>query len=134
EILNLAGCDVSLASNGLEALDMLHKKTERPFDAVLMDLQMPEMDGYVATRRIRADQRFAKLPIIAMTADAVAGVREKCLEAGMNDYLTKPFRPNELYATLAAWISGRGVKLEAPQPEEPTLAVPIELGDEDERG
>ena len=140
EILRLAGCDVTLAGNGLEALSALlsadsavivknmgaaqsgsagagapRSAAAGGFDAVLMDLQMQGMDGYRATRRIRADRRFVALPIIAMTADAVPGVREKCLDAGMNDYLTKPFKPNDLYATLARWIaSARTAQYPAP--------------------
>ena len=74
------------------------------YQAVLMDVQMPEMDGYEATREIRKDQRFRDLPIIAMTANAMAGDREKSLEAGMNDHVAKPIAPRELFETLSRWI------------------------------
>ncbi len=74
------------------------------FDLVLMDLQMPDMDGYQATRMIRKNPQFKRLPIVAMTAHAMAGDREKCLAAGMNDHLPKPIDPDLLYATLSKWI------------------------------
>ncbi len=105
EVLRLAGSDVIVASSGADALlKLTNDKAGGPFDLVLMDLQMPEMDGFEATRRIRQDVRFTKLPVIAMTADVVHGVKEKCIAAGMNDYLSKPITPAELYAKVAAWI------------------------------
>ena len=96
----VAGVDVKLASKGQEALQKL---AENQFDAVLMDIQMPVMDGYEATGRIRSRAEYADLPIIAMTAHAMVKDRERCLEAGMNDYVTKPFEPAELFLTLAKW-------------------------------
>jgi len=101
EILVGAGLEVSLANNGLEAVEAV-KETE--YDAVLMDVQMPVMDGYEATRVIRSDPRFKKLPIIAMTAHAMAGDRERSLWAGMNDHVSKPIDPEFLYRTLGKWI------------------------------
>ncbi|MBF0162012.1 MAG: response regulator [Magnetococcales bacterium] len=101
EILQRAGLLVESAHNGLEALRMLNEAT---YDAVLMDLQMPEMDGLTATRRLRQEARFQKLPIIAMTAHATEEERDKCLAAGMNAHLTKPIQPEKLYATLLRWI------------------------------
>ena len=71
-----------------------------PFDAVLMDLQMPEMDGYQATAKLRSDPRFAALPIIAMTAHATVEERERCLAAGMNDHVSKPIDPAALFETV----------------------------------
>lgn len=104
EILSLAGCEVTCAVNGKVAVDLLAARTgEMPFDVVLMDLQMPEMDGFEATRQIRANARFARLPILAMTADAVSGVNERCIECGMNAYLTKPVKIDELYEALGNW-------------------------------
>ena len=73
------------------------------FDVVLMDLQMPVMDGYTATRTLRADPRFADLPILAMTAHALVEERQRCLDAGMNDHVTKPIEPDALFAALARW-------------------------------
>jgi two-component system, sensor histidine kinase and response regulator len=102
EILAGAGMVVSLAGNGQEALDAL--RTNR-YDALLMDVQMPVMDGYTATRIIRRDTRFRDMPIIAMTAHAMAGDQEKSAAAGMNDHITKPIDPKQLYAVLARWIS-----------------------------
>jgi two-component system sensor histidine kinase/response regulator len=101
DLLHKVGCHVCVAENGRQALSKL-KQT--PVDMVLMDVQMPEMNGLQATRAIRADGRFSKLPIIAMTAHAIAGDREKCFQAGMNDYLSKPIIPNQLYTTMSGWI------------------------------
>jgi CheY-like chemotaxis protein/HPt (histidine-containing phosphotransfer) domain-containing protein len=101
EILSGAGLEVTVVSNGREAVDVL--ATSR-FDAVLMDVQMPVMDGYTATRLIRADPRFAALPVIAMTAHAMTGDEEKSAAAGMNDHVTKPIDPDGLFETLAKWI------------------------------
>jgi two-component system sensor histidine kinase/response regulator len=77
---------------------------KNPFDVVLMDLQMPVMDGFEATRRIRAQPRFARLPVLAMTANALAGDRERSLAAGMNDHVTKPIDPDELFDVLLRWL------------------------------
>jgi CheY-like chemotaxis protein/HPt (histidine-containing phosphotransfer) domain-containing protein len=94
-----------LADNGREAVEkVLAAGAETSFDAVLMDLQMPEMDGYEACRNIREDTRFKDLPIIAMTAHAMADEREKCLNAGMNDHASKPIDPPALFATLTKWV------------------------------
>ncbi len=101
EILESAGAIVRIACNGNEAVQAVE---ESEFDAVLMDVQMPEMDGYEATRIMR--KRFApdRLPIIAMTAHAMKGDRERCLEAGMNDHVAKPVEIDQLLSTLAQWI------------------------------
>ncbi len=101
EILEGAGIAAQLASNGVEAVKAV---SESDFDLVLMDIQMPEMDGYEATRKIRTDPKHKDLPIVAMTAHALKGDREKCLEAGMNDHVTKPIDIKELVVTLATWI------------------------------
>jgi PAS domain S-box-containing protein len=99
EILGHAGVTVDIAGNGKAAVEMV---LAAPYDAVLMDLQMPVMDGYEATRIIRADDRFKDLPIIAMTAHAMDTEREKCLAVGMNEHVTKPIDPDRLYAVLAS--------------------------------
>ena len=101
EMLVLAGMNVTIAGNGVEALDLLH---EREFDLVLMDIQMPEMDGLTATSKLRAEHRFAALPVIAMTAHAMADDRQKSLDAGMNAHITKPIDNGELLNTLAKWL------------------------------
>ena len=101
EILENAGLVVSIANNGKEAVE---KVKSGLYDVVLMDIQMPVMGGFEATHEIRTDEQFRDLPIIAMTAHAMAGDREKSLEAGMNDHVTKPINPDELFSTLVRWI------------------------------
>jgi len=97
DLLKQAGITVTLADNGREAIERL---TEATFDAVLMDMQMPEMDGFAATKAIRQQPKFSELPIIAMTAQTMAGDRERCLAAGMNGYVAKPIEPDVLYDVL----------------------------------
>jgi len=104
ELLSSRDIVVTAVSNGQEALDALNRE---PFDIVLMDIQMPEMDGLTATARLRADARFVDLPVIAMTAHAMVGDREISLEGGMNDHVTKPIDPQILYATLRRWDKRR---------------------------
>ncbi|MRV72368.1 response regulator [Duganella sp. FT92W] len=101
ELLQSQGVRVDTAEHGAEALDHLDAAPERHYHAVLMDVQMPVMDGYEATRRLRADPRFASLPVLAMTAHALVEQRERCLAAGMNGHVCKPVEPSELYAALA---------------------------------
>ena len=104
ELLEGVGARVTVADNGREAVDaLLRRAYPPPYDVVLMDLQMPEMDGYQATARIRADSRFASLPIIAMTAHATLEERAACLAAGMNDHISKPIDPNVLFDTVARY-------------------------------
>lgn len=105
EFLEKAGLRVSIANHGGEAVQWVQKEN---FDAVLMDLQMPEMDGYEATRRIRELPAYGNLPIIAMTAAAMQNDREACLDAGMNDHVSKPINPRELIATLLRWVKPAG--------------------------
>ncbi len=101
EVLNCNGIMVDVANNGQEALDLLEKKS---FDCVMMDCQMPVMDGYSASRKIRQQERFKELPIIALTGNAMAGAREEVLAAGMNDHITKPINFNAMFNTMAKWI------------------------------
>ena len=102
ELLSQAGMEVTLAENGQIALDIL--KHTRDFDGILMDCQMPVMDGYTATRQIRKDPDFKTIPIIAMTANAMVGDKEKVIAAGMVDHISKPLNVTEMFNTLASWI------------------------------
>jgi len=115
ELLEGVGASVDVADNGREAVEKLLASTgDLPYDAVLMDLQMPEMDGYQATARIRAEPRFADLPIVAMTAHAMAEERDRCLAAGMRAHITKPIDPELLYRTLMQFYRpGRAVAASA---------------------
>ncbi|MDJ0720491.1 MAG: transporter substrate-binding domain-containing protein [Desulfobacterales bacterium] len=118
EILEGIGIAVHLADNGQEGVAAV---TRGDFDAVLMDIQMPVMDGYAATREIRQDARFEHLPIIAMTAHAMAGDAEKSLAAGMNGHVTKPIDPDQLFAALQKWIEGPATPSEPPRGTAPAL-------------
>ena len=100
-ILTRAGVRVSVARDGQEALDML---ADHAFDGVLMDCQMPVLDGYAATRELRRQPRWRALPVIAMTANAMVGDRDRAVASGMNDHIAKPIRVEEMFATLARWI------------------------------
>ncbi|KAF0253249.1 hybrid sensor histidine kinase/response regulator [Pseudomonas putida] len=99
------GCQVQLATQGAEALELLEQDD---FDLVLMDCNMPVMDGYEASRRIRQSGRWPELPIVALTANAMPEERERCRAAGMNDYLAKPFRREELLALVDHWVPLNG--------------------------
>jgi len=113
-------CIVDVAENGIEALGALNKpsrnnssssSTSSPYQLILMDCQMPEMDGYEATRQIRASaggSQYAQIPIIAMTANAMKGDKEHCLEAGMNDYISKPIDPDTLIEKVKYWLNCSG--------------------------
>jgi two-component system sensor histidine kinase/response regulator len=96
-LLRSAGADVDVAEHGLEAIQKVQTEA---YHAVLMDIQMPELDGYEATRAIRRFAHLADLPIIAMTAHAMLGIREQCLNAGMNDYVSKPIDPAQMVTVL----------------------------------
>ncbi len=102
KILEKANIQVDIANNGIEALNALAAKY---YDCVLMDIQMPGMDGFEATRQIRSRPELANLPVIAMTAHALKGYREKCLAVGMNDYIVKPINRTELFASLKKWLA-----------------------------
>jgi two-component system, sensor histidine kinase and response regulator len=111
ELLTSAGVDVVIAGNGREAVEMVTRGSAS-YDIVLMDIQMPEMDGYEATRRIRAEARFADLPILAMTAHAFVEERQKAMDAGMNDHISKPIDPQAMFETLRRYY--RKVRAQAP--------------------
>ena len=122
ELLQSNGLHVVVANNGAEALSQLKVDD---FDGVLMDCQMPIMDGYEATRKIRQQQQYKDLPVIAMTANAMAGDREKVLKAGMNDHIAKPINVKDMFNTMAKWVT----------PAKPPLpaALEIDAGDQEKR-
>ncbi|MBS1197923.1 MAG: barA [Proteobacteria bacterium] len=122
ELLQEAGFVVDLAENGQIALEMLNAAD---YDVVLMDMQMPVMDGVTATREIRKEARFKALPIIAMTANAMQGDRDNCLAAGMNDHVGKPIEPDDLWMALLKWVKPRQVTVAAAMP--PALAPEAEI-------
>ena len=105
EILKAAGAKVEVVNNGKEALDKL-KSDGTKYDAVLMDLQMPIMDGYKATEQIRLLEKLKMIPVIAMTADVLPADRQRALAAGMNDFIGKPFALTELFGTLQKMAAG----------------------------
>ncbi len=120
--LETLGCETSFASSGAEAVDALR---QRSYDAVLMDCEMPELDGFEATARIRKLSGAAsRVPIIALTANAAPGDRERCLSAGMNDYLAKPFSLADLRAKLVLHLSGDAMRIIVPEPMLAALAEP----------
>lgn len=105
-MLATLGLDTDVASNGVEAIEKLHG---RGYDLVLMDVEMPVMDGYTATQEIRREERLSGLghiPIIAITANALSGDRERCIANGMDDHLAKPFRLEALTSLLRLWLPG----------------------------
>ena len=124
---------VDVAENGARAVQMVH---DTEYDVVLMDMQMPVMDGIEATQTIRSEDQFQDLPIIAMTANAMAADREKCLKAGMNDHIAKPIDPDALVGALVRWIRHHdsGGKLQSPakvtrrdRTSDPLDAPPLEI-------
>ncbi|WP_432471324.1 transporter substrate-binding domain-containing protein [Amphritea sp. HPY] len=139
ELLENAGLEVDIASNGREALAMVK---DRAYEAILMDIQMPEMGGIEATKAIRSlDSVNQQVPIIAMTAHAMAGDREKSIDAGMNDHITKPIDPDNLFAALIRWIElAKTAKLERSVRESPDpiqqeeapndIPMPAEVGEQ----
>ena len=121
EMLRAAGFAVDLAEHGAVAVQRVQAQIERgePYDIVLMDMQMPVMDGVTAAQCLRGFVDARTLPIVAMTANAMKADRERCLEAGMNGFVTKPINPEELWRALVTWIAGReglGVPATAPEP------------------
>ncbi len=117
-LTEVAGVAVTIADNGRRALQILEAES---FDAILMDIQMPEMDGYETTARIRREPRWQSLPIIAMTAHAMIQDRQRCLAAGMNDFVTKPFDLGELCLTLGKWAPDRPAQTPADAAAPPML-------------
>jgi CheY-like chemotaxis protein len=105
-VLEPHGCKVSIARNGQEAIDSLTAAVggPAPIDLVLMDIMMPVKDGLTATREIRQDGRFAKLPIIALTAKAMPDDQQQCIQAGANDYVAKPLDVDKLVSLIRVWL------------------------------
>jgi len=117
ELLEGVGASVDVVNNGREAVEeLLPSAHSSLYDIVLMDVQMPEMDGYQATARIRSDPRFAHLPIIAMTAHTTVEEQQRCLASGMNDHVAKPIDPTALFATLGRYYHGGLSQPAAPLP------------------
>ncbi len=108
ELLLSKGIEVETANDGRRALDLLEQER---FDGVLMDCQMPVMDGYETTRHLRAQEKFKDLPILAMTANAMKGDREKVLSAGMNDHIAKPIKPDVMFSRMEKWIRPRAERV-----------------------
>ncbi len=123
ELMTDLGLSVTIAHNGREGVDRIAMES---FDLVLMDIQMPVMDGLTATRLIRNDDRFGCLPIIAMTAHAMSGDRERSLEAGMNDHITKPIAPDKLTETLLRWMPVKPAPSPETSPQPTEAAVPVD--------
>ncbi|MGC4061832.1 MAG: response regulator [Aquabacterium sp.] len=128
DLLERAGLKVITAANGQECLDKL--EADGPFDGVLMDCQMPVMDGYTATERIRARTEWHSLPVIAMTASAMAADRERVLQCGMNDHITKPLDLGQMFTIMARWITPSRPAM-PPPPVAPMPMSPATLGNLD---
>jgi signal transduction histidine kinase/DNA-binding response OmpR family regulator len=133
ELLSRRGAVVDVANNGVEALERLRMAGPSAYDVVLMDLHMPRMDGYEATRQIRADATFAHVPIVAMTAHALTEERDRCLAIGMQGHISKPLDPQKLYATLEAYAPATAERSGgAPRPPAPVeaggAALPVAQG------
>ncbi len=126
ELLESFGIRVAMAENGEEAIARLQ---EEPFDGVLMDMQMPVMDGITATREIRKNPALANLPIIALTANVYVSEQNAFLAAGMNDHIGKPLDPDRLIATLAKWIHPARLADSSPPPPTATASAPMPLPD-----
>ncbi len=124
ELLESAGLTVSLAIHGKQALQILASET---FDIVLMDVQMPVMDGLEATRRIREMSGLGQLPVVAVTAHAMPQDRQRCLDAGMSDYISKPIDPDELRQLLVRWVPPQRVKQQDKQTPSPESSTGNEL-------
>lgn len=113
ELLEQAGFVVEIANNGKESVEkVLASGVPSKYDIVLMDLQMPVMDGYTATMEIRKHSMYNDLPIVAMTADAMIGIKEKCISVGMMDFVTKPINPDDVFGALVTWVKPGERKME----------------------
>jgi signal transduction histidine kinase/CheY-like chemotaxis protein/ligand-binding sensor domain-containing protein len=128
ELLESAGAVVTIANHGGEAVKLLTEGDRAAsFDVVLMDLQMPDMDGFTATRLLRGDRRLQNLPILAMTAHALVEERQSCLDAGMNDHIAKPIDPHALFDTLLRWVEPKPKLTPEPQTASSKQSVEVFL-------
>jgi two-component system sensor histidine kinase/response regulator len=128
ELLVGVGFVIEIANNGEEAVSKVKSSgTPSRYDIVLMDLQMPIMDGYTATQSIREMKEYNDLPIVAMTADAMVGIKEKCIETGMQDFVTKPIDPDEMFGALVKWIKPGERAVKDIPIQKPTAQAKIEL-------
>jgi two-component system sensor histidine kinase/response regulator len=127
ELLELAGFVVEIAGNGKECLDkVLTNGIPSRYDIILMDLQMPVMDGYTATIELRKHPEYNDLPIVAMTADAMTGIKEKCISIGMVDFVAKPIEPDEVFGALVKWIKpGHRLPVEIPKQIDAEMDDPL---------
>ncbi|MBF0226523.1 MAG: response regulator [Desulfobacterales bacterium] len=130
ELLESKGFNVTVAGNGKVAIACINNN--KRFDAVLMDIQMPEMDGYETTQMLRKDGRFNELAIIAMTAHAMAEEKKRCLDVGINDHISKPIEPKLLFSTLVKWIPPRDQSISEDTPKkieknEAPIDLPVNL-------
>jgi CheY-like chemotaxis protein len=124
ELLEATGVSADIASNGQQAIERIQAAGPGRYDLVFMDLQMPVMDGYEATRRLRDDERFRGLTIIAMTAHAMKEERQRCLDVGMNDHVSKPIEPPTLYGVLRRWLHQK-LAAEEPWPARASSSITL---------
>lgn len=110
ELLETVGAIIDVANGGQEALNLLKQNSPNHYDMILMDLEMPGMDGHQATQKIRDTSLYNSVPIIAMTAHAMADVRQRCIEEGMQDFLPKPVQPDELFHMLSRWLEHKMIQ------------------------
>jgi two-component system, sensor histidine kinase and response regulator len=129
EMLTAAGLQVDIAGNGKIALEHLFAAGPGAYSLVLMDIQMPEMGGHAAARRIRMEERYENLPIVAMTAHATDEEREACMKSGMQDHIAKPISPDHFYATLTRWLAHAHAPAteNAPLKKEHSAGLPIQI-------
>ncbi len=130
EMLQNIGLGVDVAEDGGRALELLARAPAGHYGLVLMDLQMPRLDGHDTTAAIRADARHARLPIVALTAHTEAAVRERCVEEGMQDFVTKPIAPDELYRVVTHWLVAQDPPPAAVAPAPPAPSLPDEAVDD----
>lgn len=127
ELIESAGFIVEIANNGLEAINRMQKRAD--FDLVFMDIQMPVMDGITASEKLRNDSKFDNIPIVAMTADVLAEIKERCLNIGMNDFITKPISPESVFEAIIKWTKPgerdlSNLKIETAKPLTEQIVIP----------